>query len=732
MTLGFKLNTFTISLFILATVIYTPLLLINQKKRIEATAEKFALLIDVLAGNNIQPLANELFENRTRAMKLRLDNLVRIGEDGVVAVFDIDGKFVTSSGSDDKELPFPDKPMEIESRYWIEGFELISIIPVEAFQETFGYLVFRYPLGDLKKEASRDLIYFIINIIILLISTLVILNILTWKSIVKPIKNLIRIIRNVERSNFGKEITITGSDEIYELSGTFNTMSNKIKNSYRELSEYKNLTEQIINNIGSILIVVDNNFEILLLNDTEIRRIKSIDEVIGKNLFDTYPGLIILRENIEDSLKKSDYKFIHNEEIYGRRYNIFVCPIIDLNMPIFLIRLDDITELRKKEDQLHQFQKIDAIGQLAGGIAHDFNNMLGGIMGAAELLKSPGRNLGEENELFVDMILQSSLQASALTAKLLAFGRKGEFSSSMIDLHVLLEDTSVILGRTVDKKIEIIINKEAEFSNSMGDASSLQNIMINMGINASHAMPEGGTLTFSTRNVYYDDDFCSMNPFEIKPGRYLEIGIRDTGIGISGENLPRIFEPFFTTKSKGEGTGLGLSAVYGIVKEHQGTINVYSEEGNGTLFQISLPCLEDSMEPRARISDVIAGTGTILLVDDEELIRKTGRYLLEEIGYHVLLADDGTEAVDIFRDKSEEIDLVIMDMIMPNMNGSEAFYKLKEIDDNCRVIIASGFTRDESLTELKKAGLRGFIRKPFSIASISQIIGDILESTDEA
>ena len=369
-----------------------------------------------------------------------------------------------------------------------------------------------------------------------------------------------------------------------------------------------------------------------------------------------------------------------------------------------------------------------SIGQLAGGIAHDFNNMLAGIMGAAQLLKSPKRNIDEKSIKFVDMILQASARAADLTAKLLAFGRKGEISSTAVDINDVIKNTIAILSKTIDRKIQISVTSKAENHIVIGDNSGLQNVLMNLGINASHAMENGGKLTFKTRNIQLNTTYCKASSFEINPGNYIEIEIQDTGHGIPPEYLTKIFEPFFTTKEQGKGTGLGLAAVYGTVQMHHGAINVYSEVGVGTVFHILLPCSGTKFkEEEKTANNSFTGSGKILLVDDEELIRITGKQLLEEMGFIVLLAKDGIEAIKMFKEEKNTIDLVIMDMIMPKMNGREAFFKLKEINENCKVIISSGFIKDEKLELLMEKGLAGFIRKPFSNLELNKILSKTMK-----
>jgi PAS domain S-box-containing protein len=389
----------------------------------------------------------------------------------------------------------------------------------------------------------------------------------------------------------------------------------------------------------------------------------------------------------------------------------------------------DITERKELEDQLRHSQKMDAIGVLAGGVAHDFNNMLAGIMGAAEIIKGNSK-LNEEDTSYIDMIILSSTRAADLTSKLLAFSRKGKLLSSSVDVHSIIKDSVRLLEGSIDKKIRINRVIKAENYLVIGDNSQLQNLLMNLCINASQAMPDGGEITISTRNLILDKIYCQASPFDLSPGEFMEIEVRDTGYGIPHENLQKIFEPFFTTKDQGKGTGLGLSAVYGIVKKHHGAISVYSEPDTGTVFHILLPGSEEKADPIAGNESIKKGTGLVLLVDDEAFIRITAKSMLESMGYEVLLAENGKAGVDLFEKEYKKIDLVLLDMVMPVMNGQEAYEKMKQIDGDVKVIISSGFSKPDDINELRKSGLAGFIRKPYFKVELSQLVADVLSGKD--
>jgi signal transduction histidine kinase/CheY-like chemotaxis protein len=391
----------------------------------------------------------------------------------------------------------------------------------------------------------------------------------------------------------------------------------------------------------------------------------------------------------------------------------------------------DITDLENAQAEreilqakLFQSQKMEAIGQLAGGVAHDFNNSLGVILGAAELAGMA--DIPEESRSYLDMIVTAARRASSLTRKLLSFSRQGTRSMDLIDAGAVARDTVSLLQSSIDKRITLAIENKATRSYVMGDTGLLQNALMNLGINASHAMPEGGAITVTLDNLHLDEDYCEASPFKLVPGDYLEIGVRDTGSGIAPENLSRIFEPFFTTKEEGKGTGLGLASVFGVMQDHDGAITVYSELGAGTAFRLYFPLPPDTLglyeDTTTQSESIPTGTGTILLADDEEMIRQTAGTMLERLGYTVLFARDGLEALEVFQAHQGEIGLVLLDMIMPKLGGRQTFERLRELDSALPIVICSGFSKADDLEALKDKGISGFLQKPFRRAQLAQAV----------
>lgn len=385
----------------------------------------------------------------------------------------------------------------------------------------------------------------------------------------------------------------------------------------------------------------------------------------------------------------------------------------------------DETEHHKMEEKLHHGQKMEAVGQLAGGIAHDFNNMLGGIVMAAELL---GNYIdgSDKAKRFQEIIFDSAGHASELTQQLLAFSRKQPSSLKVIKVHKVLKDVVSILKNTVDKRIKIVKELDADPCTVFGDSSHLQSAVLNLGINASHALPNGGEIVIVTRNKTLSEAECTDSSFELEPGQYLEIAVRDNGCGIEEKNLEKIFDPFFTTKEQGKGTGLGLAAVYGTVQQHKGSITVNSTLGKGTEFTILLPLSEEENEEQKEAPKEFKGKGRVLIIDDELVMRETVQAILETLGYQAFTAENGRVGYEMFKANPQSYDLVLMDMIMPEMNGKDCFAAIRQERSDIKVILTSGYSDEKDLTEMQSMGLNGFLKKPYNRASLSQTIADVL------
>jgi two-component system cell cycle sensor histidine kinase/response regulator CckA len=384
----------------------------------------------------------------------------------------------------------------------------------------------------------------------------------------------------------------------------------------------------------------------------------------------------------------------------------------------------DISERQRLQHQLQNSERMESLGTLAGGIAHDFNNLLMGIQGRSSLI---AMDLEDAHPIFehlhaIDDYIRS---ATHLTKQLLGFARGGKYEVKPTDINALILKSADMFART---KKEIIIETQFHDTNIVVEADhrQIEQVMLNLYINAWQAMPNGGRLQIETQSTAMDDDACRL--YLVKPGRYVRITVADTGIGMTPKTLQRIFDPFFTTKEKSRGTGLGLASAYGIIKNHHGFIQATSELGQGTTFSIYLPISDHAVVTHESSEDTIRrGCETVLLVDDEHMIIEIGEALLTKLGYRVMVAGSGEEAVELFHRDGSAIDLVILDMVMPGMDGREVFKHIREICPAMPVILSSGYALSGQAEQIMESGCNGFIQKPFNVSELSQKIQQVLD-----
>lgn len=406
-----------------------------------------------------------------------------------------------------------------------------------------------------------------------------------------------------------------------------------------------------------------------------------------------------------------------------------IAPVIDSDGKVisFLEVGNDVTEQISIEEQLAQSQKLESIGLLAGGIAHDFNNIIGAILGYASFMKN---KISGDHQFYkyLDTIERSAVRAAELTSQLLAFARGGKYNVTPVNLNMVVLDTLGIVRSTIDRSITVRKNLSEDLPTVEADPGQMQQVVMNLCVNARDAMSAGGFLTIETSEVTLTEDDAKSN-IEARPGSYVLLAVSDTGIGMDKITAQRIFEPFFTTKEKGKGTGLGLSMVYGIVRNHGGFVKVESEPGKGTTFKVFYPASGKPEKEEARtMNDVKGGTETILLAEDEEAMRELVVDVLESGGYKVIATDNGEAAVKVYSSRKDEIDLVILDMIMPKLNGGDAFRELKKVNPNILVLLSSGYSQDEKAQQLLNEGVAGFLGKPYQVRELLEKVRVVLEN----
>jgi len=506
------------------------------------------------------------------------------------------------------------------------------------------------------------------------------------------------------------------------------------KKAKEALIKSEKLYRTLIENIDMGVTLIDTNYTIIMTNAAHEKMFnKSANEFVGKKCFQEFekrdevcphcPGIIAMDTEKTAEVETAD---VRDD---GSKFDVRICafPIFGTNNTVtgFIEIVEDITVKKKLMAQLQKAQKFESIGTLAGGIAHDFNNLLMSIQGNTSLMLMDIDSYHPHYERLKS--IEKQIQSGAnLTSQLLGYASKGRYEVKPTNLNQIVEETSRTFGRT-RKQITIHRNLAEDLFAIEADQGQIEQILLNLFVNASDALPGGGDLYVETNNV--TDKDMESRLYKSKAGNYVKLTVRDTGKGMDKITLERIFDPFFTTKEMGRGTGLGLASVYGIIKAHGGYIDVKSKINQGTTFEIYLPSTTKKVSKSKIASEkLIKQTGTVLLVDDEAVVRKICMSILEKIGYRVLSAKDGEEVLELYKNNKDEIDIVLLDMIMPNMSGGEVYDHLKEINPEVKVLLASGYSIDGEATEILNRGCDGFIQKPFDIKKLSAKIAEILDN----
>ncbi len=514
----------------------------------------------------------------------------------------------------------------------------------------------------------------------------------------------------------------------------------------RNIDERKSIEEELRKSKFKFLTMFDLSPQAIALTDVETGKIKEVnrkfcevtnlskDQIIGKTAVELgFYSTERRRKFIEELIQAGEISGLQMD------FNLPDGSVIDTLVFARLIKLSDenlilsiildLTQQKRLEAMLRHAQKMEAVGTLAGGIAHDFNNMLQGIFGYTQILllnKDPSHPDYEK----IKAIETTIRRGAELTKRLLIYARRVDRQVRTLNLNDEIMQVCKLLERAVTKTVNIELDLEPDLKLIRGDASELEQVLMNLCVNARDAMPEGGKLKIETKNVILDRKFCKSHP-GAREGEYVLLAVSDTGHGIDHELMDHIFEPFFTTKETGKGTGLGLAIVYGIVKDHKGYITCYSSPNKGTTFKIYLPVSKNHSQEQAiswsrEERPMLSGTETILVVDDEEVIRKSSRAILEHFGYTVILAESGEQALEILKRQPNSVHLVIMDLAMPGMGGKRCIERILELEYEVKIIVASGYSPDKEEKRYIESNTCGFVQKPFEVDTFVKKIRTVL------
>jgi two-component system, cell cycle sensor histidine kinase and response regulator CckA len=508
-------------------------------------------------------------------------------------------------------------------------------------------------------------------------------------------------------------------------------------------AEEKSRYNELLGNVEDAVYLVGQQGNIIMANDaTSLRLGYSKENFSAIGLADLIPDKAVASFFIQFSLDDQNKDLTKKTVITSHRRKDGTLLPVEINSrailyrgkPVLLHVARDLTqqlkaekEKKKLEEQLFQAQKMQAIGTLAGGVAHDFNNLLMAIQGRISLIRlhSPLESLHEQ---YIDEIEGSVKSAANLTRQLLGFARGGKYQAKSTQMNELIEKSISMFQRT-HKEIDTHTKFETELQTANVDQAQMDQVFLNLYLNAAHAMADKGTLYIETKNCALSEKECL--PHEVPHGDYISITIADTGIGMDEETMGRVFEPFFTTKPLGEGTGLGLASAYGIIKNHKGFIQVKSEKDQGSIFQIYLPVSsETACQDVIKPIQLSLGNETVLLIDDQQEFLEVGKLMLKELGYQVILAENGEDALSLITQEKVAPDIVLLDMVMPTMNGQEVFEAMRKIDPEIKILLCSGYGLNTKAEELLDLGCNGFIEKPFDICQLSQKIREAIEVSD--
>ncbi len=713
---------------------------------------------------------------------------IEVGERGFVFAIDRQGLLAVHSdpamvGRDMSQEPwFPTLQPE-RSRLIHQTPAGRSLAMVDYFEPWEWYILASDPESEVYGVANRMKPYLLYLGLVGFLAMSVVLMLLT-RRLTEPLRLLTVGAEKIGKGDLDTRIAIRSRDEFGRLAQVFNQTAGQLQETLTECQQREEHFRSLIENMSDIIAILDAEGAILYLSPS-IERILGYpqDVVMGRRAFDfVHPddqeqSIQLFNNRIQSAtieppppsemrlkhqdgswrtLEATSKNLLNDPAVEGlvvnardvtkrkaaeaalqQSHHLLEDRVAERTAELFKANAQLRQEIQEREqmtrekeslhDQLLQAQKMEAIGTLAGGIAHDFNNLLMGIQGNVEMMAlDMGPSHAHSGRL---KTIRDCVQSGArLTQQLLGFARMGKYEVKPTDINALVRNSVDMFGRT-RQELRIALKCVEKVWAVEVDRGQIEQVLLNLLINAWQAMPDGGSLYLETANEILDDR--QVLPHGAEPGNYVKITITDTGTGMDPATMERIFDPFFTTKTVGRGTGLGLASAYGIVRNHGGFMDVSSRKEQGTIFSIHLKAtdapLGDATVIRASAQE---GNETILLVDDDPLILDVGQAMLAALGYAVLVAKDGKEAVEIYRSDGDRIRLVILDMIMPDMGGGQTYDQLKEVDPGVNVLLSSGYSIDGQATAILNRGCNGFIQKPFDLQSLSEKVRTIMDPAD--
>ncbi len=575
---------------------------------------------------------------------------------------------------------------------------------------------------------------------------------------VAPIKKVMSGTEQVINGNFEFQIKVDDDGELSQLTRKFNEMTlklnyynkqksllnkrlnrvneeleEKVKERTGQLKKIQQEVLSIFHQIPVGLLVIDEESRVMWYNHELMKIIElSVDQSLSKRRINDIEqfNTIELTEILGKLNRKAGKQIVQYHLNYAKNRSPKLVEIAsqallrdkgEVDGTIFIIK--DVTREVSLEKKIFQDQRLENIGKIAGGIAHDFNNILAIILPNAQLLKL---QLKEKPEWvkYLDTIERAADQAASLTKKILSFSRGSSYDNfEILNMNDVIREFTKMFRRVLDRKIEIMEYLDKDLWNIRAEKAQLEQVLMNLSVNSRDSMPEGGNLVFETQNVILGQQEKSAYDLKLEAGKYVRFCVSDTGSGIAAKHLDKIFDPFFSNKKEGQGTGLGLSVVYGITKTHKGIIDVKSKINEGTQFRIYIPACQKKVEKSEEtVESLVSGSGTLLIVDDEEMIQETLKGMLESLNYKVIFANNGKNAIKIYKSHRDEIDAILMDIQMPVMDGVEAAQQILKLNPQARIVFTSGYAETRNFEKLRKMGYQLFLKKPYKITNLADII----------